>query len=95
MGKHVHHVLAQLGYRLIEDAWAEGGRRSYVSNEDADRDLLKDLQTLLADYGWTKHPNILRAFINARLVELLEIEIGGRETGGHLLHHLKVAPPRF
>ncbi|MCS3764964.1 hypothetical protein [Bradyrhizobium centrosematis] len=89
VGMHVHHVLIQCGYRLIEDHWDQDGRRTYVSDEDADRDLLKDLEEFLAEHGWTKHPNILRAFTNVRLGGLLEMEIGGPDTTGHLLH-LKV-----
>lgn len=89
MGMHTHHVLTQFGYRLVEDAWAENGRRTFLSDEDADRELLKDLGAVLAEYGWTKHPNMLRAFNNTATGELLEIEIGGPDTSGHFLHHIK------
>ncbi|MBR0925724.1 hypothetical protein JQ561_03825 [Bradyrhizobium diazoefficiens] len=95
MGQHIAHVLEELGYRLEEDAWESQGRRTYSNSEDADRDLLKDLETTLAEYGWQKHPTILRASMNVKLGESLEIEIGGPHTTGHLLHHLKVAPLRM
>ena len=90
MGRHIEHVLNELGYRLEEDAWESDGRRTYSNSEDVDRDLLKDLEVILEGYGWIKHPNILRAFTNARRGESLEVEIGGPDTSGHLLHHLKV-----
>ena len=64
MGMHTHHVLVQFGYRLVDDAWAENGRRTYLSDEDANRDLLKDLGAVAAEYGWIRHPTVLRAFTN-------------------------------
>ncbi|MBR0783932.1 hypothetical protein [Bradyrhizobium iriomotense] len=89
MGMHTDHVLVEFGYRLVDDDWSENGRKTYVSDEDANRDLLNELAAVLAEYDWTKHPNLLRAFTNARLGELLEVEIGGPDTSGHFLHHLK------
>ncbi|MGX4802073.1 hypothetical protein [Bradyrhizobium guangdongense] len=87
IGRHIEHVLTDLGYKLKEDSWNSEGRRTYSNSEDADRDLLKDIEAVLREYDWTKHPNILRAFTNAKLGELLEIEIGAPEIDGHLLHH--------
>lgn len=88
-GMHLHHILIEFGYRLAEDVWSESGRRTYVSDEDVDRDLLKDLEAVLAEYCWKKHASILRAFTNGRLGELIEVEIGGADTSRHFLHHLK------
>lgn len=90
MGMHTHHVLVDLGYCLVEDEWTESGRRTYFFDEGADRELLRDLEAALAEYGWTKHPHILRAFTNASTGELLEIEIDGPDTSGHFLYHLRV-----
>lgn len=89
LGMHTHQVLIQFGYRLADDAWAESGRRTYLFDEAADRALLQDLGVVLAEYGWAKHPTVLRAFTNTNTGELLEVEIGGPDTSGHFVHHLK------
>jgi hypothetical protein len=89
MGQHIEHVLYELGYRLTEDAWESHGRKTYLSDENADRQSLKDLQTTLAEYGWLKDEHRLRCFRCAANDEIIEIEPGGGEVSGHLLHYLK------
>jgi hypothetical protein len=88
MGRHIEHLLKELGYRVVDDAWQTEGRVTYLNDENADRDLLRDLEVTLAKYGWRKHATILRAFANIS-GELIEIEPGGAETSGHFLDHLK------
>jgi hypothetical protein len=44
---------------------------------------------MLPDFGWTRHPTVLRAFPNTNTGETLEIGIGGPDTSEHFLHHLK------
>jgi len=89
MGSHLDVVLRGLGYGLVEDAWDTNGRKTYLSNEGADRQALKDLQTTLAEYGWLKDEHRLRCFRCAATGEFIEIEPGGSEVSGHLLHYLK------
>ena len=88
-GQHIGAVLRHLGYRLVEDSWAVEGRKTYASDEDADREFLTDLERTLAEYGWDKHETRLRSFSNPHTGELIEMEPGGPDTSGHFLHHLK------
>jgi hypothetical protein len=89
MGQHIEHLLHELGYKLAEDAWEDHGRKTYVNSEDADREFLKDIETTLLPYDWTKDKHRLRRFRCATTGEFLEVEPGGAETSGHFLHHLK------
>jgi hypothetical protein len=89
MGQHIEHVLHDLGYRLAEDAWDSDGRRTYLSDDDADRQFLKDLQATLAQYGWVKDERRLRCFRCAANGDILEIEPGSADTSGHFIHHVK------
>jgi hypothetical protein len=84
-GQHIGAVLQHLGYKLVEDSWAVEGRKTYFSDEDADRAFLADLERTLAEYGWDKHENSLRCFSNPHTGELIEIEPGGPDTRGHFL----------
>jgi hypothetical protein len=88
-GRHMDAVLPHLGYKLVEDSWTVEGRKTYVSDEDTDREFLTDLQRTLAEYGWDKHKTRLRLFSNSHTGELIEIEPGGADTSGHFLHYLK------
>jgi hypothetical protein len=88
MDERIEHVLQEFGYKLVEDASTIEGRKTYLNSEDADRTFLKDLERVLAGHNWRKHETMLRAFRNAS-GELLEIEVGGPETSGHFIHHLK------
>jgi hypothetical protein len=88
-GQHMDSVLRHLGYRLVEDSWAVEGRKTYVSDENADREFLTDLERTLAEYGWDKHETRLCCFSNPHTSELIGIEPGGADTSDHFLHHLK------
>ena len=84
-GKHMDAVLPHLGYKLVEDSWTVEGRKTYVSDEDTDREFLIDLDRTLAEYGWDKHKTRLRCFSNPHTGELIEIEPRGPDTSGHFL----------
>jgi hypothetical protein len=76
------------GYKLIEDAWQEHGRRTYIHDDDADRPHLLRLTRLLNLAGLQRDKTQLRAFTNRTTGELIEVEPGGAHTSGHFLHHL-------
>jgi hypothetical protein len=76
------------GYKLVEDAWQEHGRRTYIHDDDADRQHLWRLTRLLQLAGWQRDKTQLRAFTNPTTGELIEVEPGGADTSGHFLHHL-------
>ena len=83
-------VLASEGYKLVDDAWVENGRRTYLHDDDATRDFLIGLARELRVDGWVPHENILRAFRHPVTNEIIEVEPGGADTSGHLLHHMKI-----
>ena len=84
----IHEVLIQHGYKLIDDAWSEPARRTYDHNDEANREFIASLVKVLAIAGWETHPNILRSFRRPITEEVLELEPGGSETIGHLIHHM-------
>jgi hypothetical protein len=88
MGRHIEHVLHELGYRLGQDAWDSHGRKTYLSDDDADKQFLKDLQTTLAEFGWVRNEHRLRCFHCVATGGFIELE-PGRAESGHFLHHLK------
>ena len=76
------------GYKLVEDAWQEHGRRTYIHDDDADRPHLLRLTRLLQLSGWQRDKTQLRAFTNPTTGELIEVEPDGADTSGYFLHHL-------
>jgi hypothetical protein len=89
MGQHIDTVLKNLGYKLVEDCWTAEGRKTYLHDENADREFLADLKRTLGQYGWKKHKTKLRCFLNDNNGEVLEVEPGGAETSGHFIRYLK------
>jgi hypothetical protein len=85
-GKHMDAVPPHPGYKMVEDSWTVEGRKTYVSDEDADRAFLADLERTLSEYGWDKHETRLRCFSNPHTGELIVIEPSGADTNGHFLH---------
>lgn len=83
-------LLVSFGYKLVEDAWQESGRKTYLHHEDASRDFVVALANDLRSHGWVRHPEILRAFRHTASGEIIEVEPGGAETTGHFLHFLKM-----
>ena len=84
-----HDLLIQHGYKLIDDAWNEHGRRTYIHNDDATRDFIASFAKVIRSAGWETHPNMLRAFRHPVSGEVIELEPGGADTRGHFLHHMK------
>lgn len=82
-------VLSSHGYKLIDDAWQENGRRTYHHNDEATRKFITGLTNGLRIHGWVSHPEMLRAFRLTVTDETIEIEPSGADTSGHLLHHMK------
>jgi hypothetical protein len=78
-------LLIEEGCRLVEDSWREFGRRTYLHNNDADRDFIEQLKRLLRNVGWRINSGKLRSFSDENLHEI-EIEPGGSEISGHFLH---------
>lgn len=89
MRQRIEHVLEQFGYRLVDDAWKKHGRRTFLNSEDADYELMKELEVALKECGFGLHETTLRAFRNSSTGQIIEIEIGGPETSGHFLHYFK------
>ena len=88
--KSLGEILSSHGYKLVDDAWLESGRRTYLNDEDANRDFITRLANDLRPQRWVPHPNILRAFLNTVTGEIVEIEMGGSDTSGHFLHQVRV-----
>jgi hypothetical protein len=89
MHQHAEQMLRQFGYRLVDDAWNDQGRKTFLNSEDADFGFIKELEAALFDYGFKRHQTMLRSFRNDETGEFLEVEIGGPETSGHYLHYFK------
>lgn len=89
MDELAEQMLRQFGYRLVDDAWSDRGRKTFLNSEDADYDFIKELEAALSVYGFRRHPMVLRSFQNGETGEVLEVEIGGPETSGHYLHYFR------
>jgi hypothetical protein len=77
---HSHDLLVAEGYRLVEDAWDEFGRRTYLHDDDANRDHVKGLARLLKSAGWQTDSRKLRTFRHPG---------SDHEITGHFLHHMR------
>jgi hypothetical protein len=86
MGRHVEHVLTQLGYRLVDDR--SDTLEIYVNAEAADESLLAELEKTLANYGWKKGRRGIYSFSNDQ-GDLIEITSEQPGPHGHVLKHLK------
>jgi hypothetical protein len=84
-----HDLLVAEGYRLVEDAWDEFGRRTYLHEDDANRDYIKGLGRLLQSAGWQSDSRKLRTFHHPGSDHEIELEPGGSEVTGHFLHHMR------
>jgi hypothetical protein len=82
-------LLESYGYKLVEDAWKEHGRRTYVHDDDATREHILGLAQLLDREGWVRHPGKLRVFLQPKTGREIEVEPGGSEVDGHFLHHMR------
>jgi hypothetical protein len=58
----MHDLLVAEGYKLVEDAWKEFGRRTYLHDDDANKDYIKALARRLQSAGWQTDTRKLRTF---------------------------------
>lgn len=83
-------VLAELGYSLEDDSWGtEDGRRTYSHESDATAPYLRSMMLLMRPHGFEIHPTRIRSLYNLATGEIIELEPGGFDCAGHLLHHMK------
>src|SRR5205085_2341226 len=68
--------------------WKKFGRDTYLHDDDADKDYIRGLARVLQSVGWQKHGRKLRTFHHRASQHEIELEPGGSETTGHLLHHM-------
>lgn len=85
-------VLASLGYCVEDDAWDSDGRCTYSHDSDASSPYLRSLMLLMRPYGFAIDKIRIRALHNSDTGEIIELEPGGFDCSGHLLHHMKVEP---
>jgi len=74
-----HELLVAEGYKIIDDAWKEFGRRTYLHDDDANRDYIKALARLLQSAGWQTDPRKLRTFHHPSSHHEIELEPGVRK----------------
>ena len=74
-----HELLVAEGYKLVEDAWKEFGRRTYLHDDDADRDYIKGLARSLQSAGWQRYPRKVRASLHPGFRHEIEVEPGGSD----------------
>ena len=48
-------VLAAEGYKLVDDAWTQNGRRTYHHDDDATRDFIIRLARMLRVGDWLSY----------------------------------------
>ena len=85
-----HELLIQQGYKLIDDAWSLNRRLTYDHNDNVTREFIASLAKALRSAGWETHPSTLRAFHHSTITDdVIELEPGGSETSGHVLHYMK------
>jgi len=82
-------VLEVFGYVPEDDAWDTDGRRTYLNEDPATRAHLRLLGAALSRCGWDLDKTRLRTFRHFATADMIEIEPGGSEVDGHLLHHMK------
>ena len=86
---NVQSILADLGYTIEDDSWnGEDNRRTYSHDSDATAPYLRSLVLLFSPLGFKLDRNQVRALRSKD--EIIELEPGGFDCPGHLLHHIKV-----
>jgi hypothetical protein len=84
----VHEFLLSQGYRLVDDAWTEHGRRTYLHDDSLSRGYMASIVKMLTGHGWERHGRKMREFIHSASGDIIEFEPGGSETDGHLVHYM-------
>jgi hypothetical protein len=85
----IDELVHPIGYRLVEDAWIVHGRLTYVHDDDASNNNIKNLLEMLRPAGWIRDLTKLRAFRHAVTGNEIELEPGGSEVTGHFLHYMR------
>lgn len=88
--KMLTETLTILGYRPEDDSWETDGRRTYSHDDCATRAYLTTLRSILGRQGWQRDSHALRTFRH-ETGQVIEVEPGGADCTGHLLHHMKSA----
>jgi hypothetical protein len=89
LASQTHELLVSAGYKFIDDAWENSGRRTYLHDEDATREYVNSFARLVEKAGWRKNIRKLRSFRHLRARDEIELEPRGSEVTGHFLHHLR------
>lgn len=87
----VRKVVHNIGYRLVEDAWRENGRRTYQHGDNANAAYMRSLAEVLEALHWHCAGGAgrrLLSFTHITTGEMIEIEPGGAGLSGHYLHHM-------
>lgn len=90
-----HELLAAEGYKLIDDAWKEFGRRTYLHDDDANRDYIKAFGRVLKSVDWQTNSQKVRTFHHPISQHEIELEPAGSEATGHFLHHMRPEPSKI
>jgi hypothetical protein len=85
----LHDRLLSCGYKLADDAWQSEGRFTYLHDDNITRTYIKTLEQFLRPSGWRISADKLRAFVHSKTLQEIELEPGGSDVTGHLLHYLK------
>ena len=61
-GISTHDILIQQGYKLVDDAWHNNGRKTYSHDNDASGTQIANLTMTLGGAGWVRARNALWVF---------------------------------
>jgi hypothetical protein len=87
-----HGLLVGMGYKLVDDAWKQFGRKTYIHEDEANKDCIKALARSLQSAGWQTDSIKLRTFCHISSDHEIELEPGGSGVTGHILHFMKLKP---
>src|SRR4051794_7085418 len=72
--RSLEDLLDEEGYTLVEDAWSEHGRRTYLhDDEEAAPGYLARLRKALRSFGWVPDRTALRTFRHETTGEIIEL----------------------
>jgi hypothetical protein len=63
-GVSTHDILMQQGYKLVDDAWDNNGRKTYSHDDDASGTQITNLKMTLGIAGWVRDRNALWIFVS-------------------------------
>lgn len=82
-------ILDTFCYQLEDESWDTDGRVTYSHDDNATKGFVKVLAMALAKHGFRRSKNDPRRFDRPESGEIIEVEPGGSDCTGHLLHHMK------